>query len=190
MLGRVMCVVGALSLAACQNPSESNQARTTSGQNLGSAEWKTRHDGERRIWLPARVDIEAQVWKYRLLPERYQEFMYTDEFLILLETLYGYNGFPDRASSSEFRQMFQQYTYDNQSLPVEDWDIRYDYPVQYATFEIGDKPCVAAFRTLGARAGQYKKSAIRGYGCGDAGGDMEDYREWALAYFGDVRVND
>jgi hypothetical protein len=190
MFGRVFCVVGALLLAGCQNAEDPNQARATSGENLGSAEWQTRYEGERRIRLPARVDADVQEWQYRELPKRYQEFLYTKSYLVFLETLYGFSGFRPQTSSTEFRQLFAQYTYDNQPLPVEEWDIRYDHPVQFATFRINDKPCLAAFRTLGDSTGRYKDSAIRGYGCGEAGADIQAYRERALAYFADIRLND
>ena len=184
------CVVCAALLAGCQNPDDPNQARTTSGENLGSAEWKQRYEGERKINLPARVDVEAEELKYRTLPDRYQEYLYTQNFLVMLETLYGIEGFRDQATSSQFRGLFEQYTYDGEPLPTETWDIRYDYPVQYATFEMNGQPCVAAFRTLGDPVGQYKKSSIRGYGCGDADTSMQDYRARATAYFKDIQLSD
>ena len=183
-------LAGALLLAACQNSDDPNRVETTSGKNLGSAEWETRHEGERRIDLPPRPEVEVKKWQYRDLPERYQEMLYTDTFLVMVETLYGYNGFRDKATPAEFRGLFEESTYDEQPLPVEAWDIRYDYPVQYATFEIGGKPCVAAFRTLGDPIGTYKDSALHGFGCGEADTPMQAYREQALSYFARIDLKD
>jgi hypothetical protein len=184
-----LCAAGALLLAGCQNADDPNRATTTTGANLGSAEWQTRYAEDRRIDLPARVDFEVQDWKYRQLPQRYQEYMEAQSYWIMLETLHGYNGFRSKASESEFRKIFQQSKWVGQPLPVSEWRIQYDYPVQYATFEMDGQPCIAVVRPLGERLRQYYKSVIRGYGCGAADMTMNAYREQALGYVRDIDVD-
>ena len=184
----LMSAVCSSFLIACQAKDDEKSNRTVSGKYMGDASWEEVPVSEASIDLSYKFDYKFTGVQRRSLPHLRQEILVMKNGVLRLTEFYGYRSVSKRMREDHFKRIFGSMDIVSKNADVDSWYIRNDGRIQWASFKIEQRQCVAASRPLGERRGRGYAAAVTGFICGESNRDTEKVTNEAVRFFESIQM--